>query len=125
MDVGLSTFGDLTQQTNDLLRRQSFPVFRTDPAPAPLIESEWRNQTPTEDEQAAGVTEVQVRVVVRGRERNPMGGQRVFQITYTMETLVKTQTSPDWAEMPVTPQRRAYARTLGRELQTLLEMARR
>ena len=125
MDMGISTAQDFQEQTNDLLRRMSFRVFRQDQVPVPLIESEWRNQTPTADEQALGVTEFQCRIIVRGRERNPMGGQRVFQFSYTMETQVKTVDSPDWTEMGVTPERRVYANEIGRELRTMLEMARR
>jgi hypothetical protein len=41
-----------------------------------------------------------------------------------METLVKTATSPDWSEMPVTPERTKYARDIGQELRTLFEMSR-
>jgi hypothetical protein len=125
MDMGLSTAQDFTAQTTDLFRRQSFPIFRQDGPPAPLIESEWRNQTPTEDERALGVTEVQVRILVRGRERPPNGSQRIFQFGYTMETLVKTTASQEWSEMGVTSQRKAYANEFGRELKTLLELARR
>ena len=125
MDMGLSTAADFQQQTNDLFRRQSFPVFRQAVPPAPLIESEWRNLTPTDDERALGVTEIQVRILVRGRERNPMGSQRVFQFSYTMEALFKSAESPEWSEMGVTSQRSAYAREIGQELKTLLEMARR
>jgi hypothetical protein len=126
MDIGISTAQDFQQQTNDLFRRQSLQLFRQDGPPAPMMESEWRNQTPTEDERALGVAEVQIRIIVRGRERPPNGSQRVFQFAYTMETLVKTGTSAgEWVEMPVTSQRRAYAREIGRELQTLLELARR
>lgn len=125
MDVGVGTVGAMVEQTRDLLLRQQFTVIREEPAPAPSIETEWRNQTPLEDEQAAGVTDVQARIIVRGRERNPMGGMRVFQVTYTMQTLVKTLDSVEWIEMEVTPQRRAWAREIGRELQTLLEFARR
>jgi hypothetical protein len=126
MDVGISTAADFQEQTNDLFRRQSLQLFRQDAPPVPMMESEWRNQTPTEDERALGFTEVQVRIIVRGRERPPNGSRRVYQFTYVMETLVKTQTSAgEWIEMPVTSQRRTYAREIGRELQTLLELARR
>lgn len=125
MDVGVAQAQDLIEQTNDLLRRESFQILRTDPIPAPLFETEWRNQNPTEDEQALGVTEIQCRILVRGRERPPNGSMRIWQVTYTMETLVRTLTSPDWSEMPVTPQRRILAREIGQELRTLLEVARR
>jgi hypothetical protein len=99
-------------------------VFRADQPPAPLIESEWRNQTPTDDERALGVTEVQARIIVRGRERNPEGSMRVFQFTYIMEILYKTAESQEWAQMPVTEQREDFANELGQELRTLLLMAR-
>jgi len=125
MDMGISTAGDFQEQTVDLFRRTSYQVFREEGVPAPMIESEWRNLTPTEDELALGVTEFQCRIIVRGRERNPMGGQRVFQFSYLMETQVKTVDSPDWTQLGVTPERRTYANELGRELKTLLEMARR
>jgi hypothetical protein len=124
MDMGISNFADFTEQTGDLFRRTQFTVFRTDQPPAPLIESQWRNQTPTADEQALGVTEVQTRIIVRGRERNPIGGMRVFQFTYFMEILYKTATSQEWIEMPVTEEREDFAEDLGQELKTLLLMAR-
>ncbi len=125
MDMGLATVADMSNQTRDVFRRMQFQVLREEPAPAPLVESDWRNQTPLEDERAAGITEVQARVIVRGRERPPQGNIRMYQVTYTMETMVKTAGSPDWVERPVTSQRRAMAREMGRELQTLLEIARR
>mgnify|MGYP001820947361 CR=1 FL=1 len=122
MDMGNNTIQNFQEQTTDLLRRQSFQIFRQDPAPAPLIESEWRNQTPTEDERALGVTEIQVRIIVRGRAAG--GSQRQYRFTYHMETLVKTTTSPEWSEMPLTPERTKYARDIGQELRTLFEMSR-
>lgn len=125
MDMGVVTAPAMSEQTQNLFRREQFQVFREEPVPAPLIQSEWRNQTPTTDEQAMGVSEVQVRVVVRGRERPPMGGLRVYQVSYTMEVEGKTDASPDWTPLEVTPQRREMARELGRELQTLLEFTRR
>lgn len=125
MDMGVVTSQAMSEQTQNIFRREQFTVFREEPVPAPMIQSEWRNQTPLPDEQAAGVSEVQVRVVVRGRERPPMGGLRVFQVSYTMEVEGKTDTSPEWAPLTVTPQRREMARELGRELQTLLEFTRR
>lgn len=124
MDMGIATNADLQEQTGDLFRRTQFTVFRSDQAPAPLIESEWRNQTPTEDERALGVTEVQTRIRVRGRERNPEGSRRVYQVTYTMEILYKTNESTEWIQMPVTEQREDFAENLGQELRTLLLMAR-
>lgn len=125
MDMGISGAPEFVEQTTDLFRRKAFPIFRQEGIPAPMIESEWRNQTPTEDERALGITEIQVRVIVRGRERPPNGSQQVYQFNYTMETLVKTVDSQDWIEMGVTSQRRAFANDFGRELKTLLEMARR
>ena len=125
MDMGISTNADLARETEDLLRRRQFPVFRTDGPPAPLMESEWRNQTPFEDERELGVTEVRCRILVRGRERPPMGGRSVYQVTYTMETQVKTVSSPDWMEMPMTSERTEMAREFGRELQLALEVVRR
>ncbi|MEK9501062.1 hypothetical protein [Gaopeijia maritima] len=125
MDMGVVTAEAMSEQTQNLFRREQFQVFREEPVPAPMIQSEWRNQTPTTDEQAMGVTEVQVRVVVRGRERPPMGGLRVYQVTYQMEAEVKTAAAPEWMPAEITPQRREMARELGRELQTLLEFTRR
>ena len=126
MDMGISTAQDFQKQTVDLFRRQAYQVFRaeTDP-PTPMIQSEWRNHTPTEDELELGVTETQLRIIVRGRERPPQGNTRVFNFTCTMETQVKTTTSAEWIEMGVTSQRRAFANEFGTELRTLLELARR
>lgn len=125
MDMGVVTAQAMSEQTRNLFRREQFQVFREEPVPAPLIESEWRNQTPLTDEQALGVTDVQVRVVVRGRERPPQGAIRVYQVTYQMEVETKSATSPEWTPAEVTSQRRDMARELGRELQTLLEFTRR
>lgn len=125
MDMGVVTAQAISEQTQNLFRREQFQVFREEPVPAPMIESEWRNQTPLEDERALGVDEVQVRVIVRGRERPPMGGLRVYQVSYQMEVETKSATSPEWTPAEVTPERREMARELGRELQTLLEFTRR
>lgn len=124
MDMGMSNYADFTEQTQDLFRRTQFTVFRADQPPAPLIESEWRNQTPTADERALGVNEVQTRIIVRGRERNPEGSMRVFQFTYVMEILYKTADSTEWIQLPVTEEREDFANDLGQELKTLLLMAR-
>jgi len=125
MDVGIATAADLAAEGQDLIRRQQFRTFRTEAAPAPLIQTEWRNQTPTEDERAQGITEVQCRILVRGRERAPQGRTRMYSVTYTMEGRFKTAEAPDWIELPFTPQRTRMATEIGRELTTLLEFARR
>ncbi len=125
MDMGAATSTDMLEVTQDLLRRQQFPVFRTDQAPVPLVQSEWRNHTPFEDELAQGVSEVRCRVIVRGRERPPQGSFRTYQVTYDMEVQVKIADSMDWIEIPVTPQRTRMAQELGRELRLALEVVRK
>lgn len=127
MDVGATntTSSDMLNETQDLLRREQFLVFRTDPPPVPLVESEWRNQTPFEDEQAQGIEEVRCKVIVRGRERPPSGSIRTYQVAYTMQVQVKTAGSGEWQEMPLTPQRRAMAQDFGRELRLALEVVQR
>ena len=126
IDMGMANQGDMFQQTEDTFRRHQYLTFRADQAPVPLLESEWRNQTPFPDEQALGITEVRCRITVRGRER--AGGNRntrMFQVTYQMDVQVKTLTEPEWIDMPLTPERNQMARGIGQELRTLLEVARR
>lgn len=127
MEVGAqkTTATDMLNETQDVLRREQFSIFRVEPPPAPLVESEWRNQTPFEDEQEMGVQEVRCKVTVQGRERAPSGSIRSYRVNYTMDVQVKKEMSGEWVEMALTPQRREMARDLGRELQTALEVAQR
>ena len=125
VNVGVSTAADMEQQAGTVLSRYQFPVLRTVREPVPLVESEWRNQTPTQDEQELGVTEIQCRILVRGRERSPSGGLRLYEVTFHMESQVKTPASPEWTLMPVTSQRTRFAREIAGELQISLEMVRR
>ena len=120
----MATATDLTREATDILRRKQFPIFRTQGVPAPLIQSEWRNQTPTEDEAAQGVVEVRSRILVRGRERASTTSKREFVVTFTMENQVKTASGGRWIEIPATPQRTRKAREIARELELSLQAIR-
>lgn len=124
-DLGTATANDMTREATDLLRRKQFPIFRTQGVPAPLIQTEWRNQTPTEDEAAQGVVEVRSRILVRGRERASTTSKREFVVTLTMENQVKEEAGGGWIEIPITPQRTRKARQIARELELSLQAIRR
>jgi hypothetical protein len=125
INVGLATANDMTVETQDIMRRRAFPPFRTQDAPVPLVESEWRNQTPFADEQAQGITEMQCRIIVRGRQRAPTGGLQLYDVTFNFETRAKTAGSTEWTMLPVTPERADLAKEIAAELRIALELLRR
>ena len=121
VDIGVATSSDLNAQGNDVLRRRQFLVQQTMGPPAILIESEWRQRIPFEDEAAQGVTEAQSRIIIRGRERISPTSRALFQVSFRMESQVKTADSQEWIELPATEELRDWAREIARELQLALQ----
>jgi hypothetical protein len=125
MDIGAARATDFLTETLDILRRRQYLIFRTDPLPALLVETEWRNHTPFEDEEALGALEVRCRIIVRGRERAPTLSTRTWQGTYIMEVQVRKEFGVPWEDLPLTPQRTRVAREIGDEMKLALELTRK
>ncbi len=73
------------------------------------IETSWRDVTPSADEQAAGYSEVRVRVFMSARPRSRAGGMAsTFTARMEVECEARIMAGGDWQPVSITEEREAY-----------------
>ena len=122
----LGTFApqDVAEKVPEYLRRNQFTLIRQEGPPTMLYETDWRPRAVFEDEASQGITQVESRVIVRGRERmGATAGGRMFTMNFMTENRVRVGQG-DWQALPASDEFRAWARGLSRQLRVELETLR-
>lgn len=122
-DLGIATPRDAMDKSVQVLRNYQYDVERDSGPPNIYIITRWRERTPFDDEQAAGIEAVQTRFIVeaRPRTRNPEG-QDMYTVRIRAENMVRmSRESGDWStEGPVSSEFRAYAGRIADDIRSSL-----
>lgn len=122
----LGTFApqDVDEKVPEYLRRNQFTLIRQEGPPTMLYETDWRPRAVFADEATQGITQVESRVIVRGRERmGATAGGRMFTMNFMTESRVRVGEG-DWQALPASDEFQDWARGLSRQLRVELETLR-
>lgn len=89
------------------------------------IETIWKDHNPLEDEEAAGVSAVQTRLILEAtpKMRDETSGREMNRMKFTGEVLVRLGPAGDWLELAMTPMRKAYFKQCADDLKYDLRAA--
>ena len=117
-DVGNATARDVERRTPRILERYHYVIVRHETSERrTYIETDWRQRTPFEDEEARGISSVQSRIIIRARQRGgAVGSTALMVVTFRMENLALDEDSGQWRQAVVTDMFRAYAKEIADRL---------
>lgn len=122
--VGAVEPDKLLLDSRDYLRRAGYEIEVENGPPSILIRSLWRSGLPTDEERAAGATEVRTRFRITGRARQMSEASEVYVTTVRIDHQVRMGPGAPWEEMPATSDFLEWARTTARELELQLQSGR-
>ena len=121
-DVGTATAIDAYERTMRVIRLHQFQIEREIQPPNLYIETRWRERAPFEDERGLGISQAQVRVIVRGTSRSATSKGELFSVNVAIENRVQLPFSTDWTEETASGQYRKYAQRIVDDLKRELEV---
>lgn len=109
-DMGRGTYQDARAAVEKILETKNrFTIQRFEENYNNIwFETEWNSPELLEDERAAGITEVRLRIVIDGRR----SANDTFRLRFTATCESKRDGSAEWERLPVTPQREEYIRRI-------------
>lgn len=115
--MGNVTLVDMDRLLPRLLGRFGYRVERGTRTPRQIVlETQWRQRSPMDDEMAQGVAAAQTRLLLRGTRRD----ERFYHVRFEAENLVRYEGSDEWERAPVTDMFRSYANEIATELEVSL-----
>ncbi|MEX0892582.1 MAG: hypothetical protein WEB88_10465 [Gemmatimonadota bacterium] len=122
-DVGVGSQSDVVEQVRITMQKYQFQIQQRSEAPPLFWETQWRARAPFPDEQELGVSNAQVRLLIRARERTTASTLGpVLAVRVTVENRVQMLGSDSWDQTLVTDTFREWAAELAQDLRTRLDV---
>jgi hypothetical protein len=122
-DVGVATWAEGYDRAVKIIRQHQFELERETDPPVLYLETRWRNRVPFDDEQALGIGDAQVRLIVRGNVRNTTSMQGdLYSVSMVVENRVQLRSSVDWSDGTATTQYREWAQRITDDLKRELDV---
>jgi hypothetical protein len=122
-DVGTGSQSDVEREVEQTIFKHQFVIQQKNETPPLFWETRWRPRAPTPEEEELGISNAQVRLLVRARSR---GGQiglgQLFVVTLTIENQVQQLGSDDWEQGVATDSYREWAAELAEDLRQRLDV---
>lgn len=115
-EIGTSSLRDIDEKSVRLLLQNQFHIERREVGPVLLIETDWRERRPFDDEIAVGVERAQTRITLTGRPRGQTGLGTLYNLRMLVENRVLPVGSDEWSHAASTPEYQQWAEDLATEL---------
>jgi hypothetical protein len=108
-EVGQASGPDAITLAEQVIHRHGYVIDTAEEAPEIRILTHWRPRLPFEDEELAGITSAETRILVVARPRQTVDQGTFYNIYFTMENRLGVAGDPSWSEILNTPMFREYA----------------
>ena len=104
----------VSQSESALVTRYGYRFQRTNVTVEDvLFETEWRDQSALEDEQAQGYSFARTRITITARPRTRSSGvANTYSVRFIAETELRMAAGGDWMSVPMTPMRERYIKEI-------------
>lgn len=122
-DLGLATAAEVVEKTHRVFTLHQFEIEQEETEPIIWVETRWKQRSPFPDEHALGISDAQVRAIMRARRRSATSTLGdIYTVDLTIEQRVRVLANDEWRHSTLTPGARAFAARITEDLKRELNV---